>query len=303
MRMAVDIRKIAFAIVLLIGLSQCARVYGLSEYGIAIVETLTYISVVIIAAIIIWYLYKFLMIEILDWLDDSITDGKKSGLFPLFSVMGTLVISISAVWMILSHLGIDLLVILTSAGIVGLAVTFGAQSTLSQFFSGLNILVSRPFKVGDVIRLDGSNVTYRVRKIGLMNSILEEWESTESYSFPNNKLSGAVVNNVTGEQKAFCAMIILDIHYKSDLGRAKELMIQAAENTEHIILDDTKPYPNVTFIDLNTTHVKAKLSAYGNDFEHNGKIISDLIEKMVILLRDNNVGYSPPKYEIRMCDE
>lgn len=300
MKGTLDIRKVVFVVILLIGLSQCARIYGLPEYEIAIVETISFVAVVAIAAVVIWYVYKFIIIRLLKWFDESVNDGTESGLYPLFSVLGTLAIALGAVWIILSHLGIDLLVILTSAGIIGLAITFGAQSTLSQFFSGLNILISRPFKAGDVIRLDGSSVTYKVKRIGLMNTILEEWNSRENYTYPNNKLSGSIVNNVTGDNRMFCAMVVLDIHYKSDFTKVKELMIKAAEMTRDIILDNSKPYPEVSFIDLNTTHVKTKLTVYGNDFDDNGVIVSDLIENMVTLLRDNDVGYSPPVYDIRM---
>lgn len=299
----VDLRKVAFAIILLIGISQCARVYGMSEYNIAVLESVTYIILVLIVAVIVWYVYRLAIERLLNWFDDSVDSGDKSGLYPLLSVLGTLFIALGSVWIIMSHMGIDLLVILTSAGIIGLAITFGAQSTLSQFFSGLNLLMSRPFKAGDVIRLNNTHITYRVRKIGLMNTILEEWDTNEPYTFPNNQLSGAIVNNVTGEQKAFCAIVFLDIHYMSDLVRVKELMTKAAEMTQHIILDGTKPYPEVSFVEMTTTHVKAKLSAYGNDFEHNGKVISDLTENIVTILKENDIGYSPPRYDVKICRE
>lgn len=300
---SIDPRKVIFILIILIGLSQCARVYGMSERNIAVVEAITFVCLVLIGSVILLYLYRFAIVKVLDWFDDDIEDGKKSGLYPLLSVMGTMFIAIAAVWIIMAYFGMDMWVMITSAGIIGLAITFGAQSTLSQFFSGLNILMSRPFKAGDVIRLNNSHVTYTVRKIGLMTTILEEWETAEPYTFPNNQLSGAIINNVTGERKAFSSAVFLDIHYRSDLNLVKDLMLKAAEMTEHVITDGSKPMPSISFEGMTTTHVKAKLAFYGDDFQSHGEIISDVIQNVVQNLRDNDIGYSPPRYDIKICEE
>jgi len=299
--MKVDLRKIAFAIIILFGLSQAVRVYGMPERSIAVFEEVSYVVFIVILFVVILQVYRFAVVRLLDWLDESIDDGTKSGLYPLLSVMGTLVISVACVWTILSHMGIDILVILTSAGIIGLAITFGAQNTLSQFFSGLSILLSRPFKVGDVVRLNNTHITYRVRKIGLMNTILEEWDSREPYSFPNNQLSNAIVDNVTSEKKSFNIILFFDVNYESDLAKAKEIMLNAAETAPHIVMDGSWPHPSVSFADMSTTNIRMKLSVFGDDYVNNSPIISGLIENIVNGFKNNGIRFSPVRYDINMC--
>ena len=299
--MKVDLRKVVFAIILLFGLSQAVRVYGLPERSIAIFENVSYTVMILIMFIIVLQVYRFAVIRVLNWIDESVDDGTKSGLYPLFSVLGTLVISVACVWMILAHLGIDILVILTSAGIIGLAITFGAQSTLSQFFSGLSILLARPFKVGDVIRLNNTHITYRVRKIGLMNTILEEWDSREPYSFPNNQLSNSVVDNVTSEKRSFNIILFFDISYESDITKAREIMLAAAETSEHIITDHSMPSPSVTFADMNSTNLRMKLNVFGDEYINNSQIISGLIENIVNGFKASDINFSPVKYDINVC--
>lgn len=298
--MDVDIRKIAFSLILLIAVYYCARIYGMSEYNVAILQSIMVIALICIGAVIIWFVYKFLIIKLIGWVDESIDTGDKSSMYPLFAVLGRLMIAICAVWYIMSYLGVDLLVILTSAGIVGLAITFGAQSTLSQFFSGLNILMARPFKAGDVIRLNYSTMTYRVRKVGLMNTTLEEWDTSEPYVVPNNIIATATVNNVTGERKAFCALIYTDIYYEADLDKAKEIIKKAAERTENIILDGSHPYPSVTFTGHDHSYVASKLTIYGKDFDNHGPIVSDVIQHIIEDLRDNDIGFANSKFDIYM---
>ena len=299
----VDIKKIAFAIIILVGLAQVVRVYGLDERSIAIFESISYVTMIIIVAAIALFIYKHAVVRILGWFDESVEDGHNSSLYPLLSVMGTLIITVACIWVIMSYLGIDVLVILTSAGIVGLAITFGAQSTLSQFFSGLNILMSRPFKVGDVIRLDNTHITYRVKKIGLMNTILEEWDSREPYSFPNNKLSNSVVDNVTTENEMFWIVLYVDILYDSDLNLARDVMMDALKKAPRVVLDGSVPGPAVWFVDTTTTHVHTKVSCFGECFADNSPIINGIVENLVIGLRDANIGFKPIRYDINVNRE
>ena len=296
----VDIRKIIFALIILVGLAQVVRVYGLSERSIALFETISFVTTILIGAGIILFVYKYVIIRILFWFDESVDDGTKSGLYPLLSIMGTLVVTMACIWVIMAYLGIDLLVILTSAGIIGLAITFGGQSTISQFFSGLNILMSRPFKVGDVIRLNNTHITYRVKKIGLMNSILEEWDSREPYSFPNNQLSNSIVDNVTTENEMFWIVLYVDILYDTDLDKAREVMINALKTADRVVLDGSVPGPSVWFVDTTTTHVHTKVSCFGECFADNSPIINGIVENLVIGLRNANIGFKPIRYDINV---
>ena len=296
--MNVDIKKIAFAIIILIGLAQVVRVYGLDERSIAIFESLSYVMTVFIIAAVALFIYKHAIVRLLGWFDESVDDGHKSGLYPLLSVMGTLIISIACLWVIMAYFNIDILLIVTSAGILGLAISFGAQSTLSQFFSGLNLLMSRPFKVGDVIRLDNTHVTYRVKKIGLMNTILEEWDSREPYSFPNNKLSTSVVDNVTTENEMFWIVLYVDILYDSDLDLARKVMMNALETAPRVVKDGSMPGPAVWFVDTTTTHVHTKVSCFGECFADNSPIINGIVENLVLGLREANIGFKPIRYDI-----
>lgn len=61
-------------------------------------------------------------------------------------------------------LGINITAILAGAGVIGLGIAFAAQDTIANFFGSLMIIIDRPFKVNDFIRIDGKEGT--VERVG-----------------------------------------------------------------------------------------------------------------------------------------
>ncbi|HEX8670529.1 MAG TPA: mechanosensitive ion channel domain-containing protein, partial [Longimicrobium sp.] len=76
-------------------------------------------------------------------------------LLGLLRSMGRVVIWVMTLFMVLGALGLQLGPLLAGAGVVGLAVSFGAQSLVKDVISGLFILMENQFGVGDVVRLEG----------------------------------------------------------------------------------------------------------------------------------------------------
>ncbi len=103
-----------------------------------------------------------------------------------------LVIWSSAAFMVLSELGVPVAPILTAAGVVGLAVGFGAQNLVQDFISGFFILLEDQVRVGDVVQIgDKSGL---VEKVTLRMVILRDQTSTVHF-IRNGKID--VVSNLT----------------------------------------------------------------------------------------------------------
>lgn len=87
----------------------------------------------------------------------------------------------------------DITALLASAGVAGLAVAFAAQDTIANFFGTLMLLVDRPFKVGDRIKLEGSDGP--VESIGFRSTRIRTMEGNQ-VSIPNKTAANATVENV-----------------------------------------------------------------------------------------------------------
>ncbi len=98
---------------------------------------------------------------------------------------GVVVIVTVAAIMILDEIGVNVAPILAGAGVVGLAVGFGAQTLVEDVISGLFVLIEQQFNVGDVIEVDG--VAGSVEKMTLRATFLRDLEGT-SHVIPNSEI-------------------------------------------------------------------------------------------------------------------
>jgi small conductance mechanosensitive channel len=135
----------------------------------------------------------------------------------------TVVVSIwtIAALMILGIVGIQLGPLLAGAGIAGVALGFGAQSLVKDCIAGLFMLIEDQYGVGDVVDL-GEAVGV-VEEVTLRTTVLRGIDGTV-WHVPNG-----VVQRVGNRSQLWSvALLDVDVAYETDLGRARELLHQAA---------------------------------------------------------------------------
>ena len=94
----------------------------------------------------------------------------------------------------LSQIGIELAPLLTGFGVAGVIIGFALQDTLSNFASGLMILIYRPYDVGDMVKVAGVQGT--VKDMSLVSTTVQTIDN-QRLVIPNNKIWGDVINNIT----------------------------------------------------------------------------------------------------------
>lgn len=127
---------------------------------------------------------------------------------------------------LLSELGISITPMITALGIGGLAVALALQDTLSNFFSGLHIVVENPIRVGDYIKLSSGEEGYVV-DIG--------WRTTRIRMLPNNmviipnqKLAQSIITNFYLPDKKMGISIPIGVSYDCDPDRVEEILVEEA---------------------------------------------------------------------------
>lgn len=111
--------------------------------------------------------------------------GKTSTLKSLLNSIGDVVIFTMVVFIFLSYWGIDILPLLTGAGIAGLAISFGAQTLVKDLISGFFIIVEDQYNVGDVIKIGENEGT--VSKITLRLTVIRDKKGNHIY-IPNSQV-------------------------------------------------------------------------------------------------------------------
>ncbi len=136
---------------------------------------------------------------------------------------------------ILRQLGIDIAPLLAGAGILGLAIGFGAQELVKDFISGFFLLLENQIRTGDVARINGTAGS--VEKIELRTITLRDFDGAV-HIFQNGSIS--TLANLT---KGWSAMSFdIGVAYKEDTDKVMALMVQVGnelyadqEFTNHFI--------------------------------------------------------------------
>jgi small-conductance mechanosensitive channel len=133
-----------------------------------------------------------------------------------------LAIWIITVMLLLRKVGIDIAPLIAGAGIVGLAIGFGAQEMVRDMISGFFMLLENQVRTGDVAIVNGTGGL--VEKAGLRTIVLRDLSGVV-HVFQNGKVSS--LSNMTKEWSA----IVFDIGvaYKEDTDRVVETMKRVAE--------------------------------------------------------------------------
>lgn len=128
----------------------------------------------------------------------------------------------AALLMILHELGIDITPLLTGAGIVGLAVGFGAQTLVKDVISGFFMLMEDQVRVGDAAVINGQGGA--VEAITLRTIVLRDLEGTV-HVFPNGSIT-----SLANRSKDFSyAVLDLSVAYKEDTDRVAEVLTRVAD--------------------------------------------------------------------------
>lgn len=145
------------------------------------------------------------------------------------SIGYVLVIGVSAM-LILDQFGINIMPIITGAGIAGLAVGFGAQNLVRDVISGFFLILEDQIRVGDVARINGTGGA--VEAIRLRTTILRDMDGTV-HIFPNGEIKA--VSNLTKEYAYY--VVDLGIAYKENVDEVMEVLrgigAELAEDPEY----------------------------------------------------------------------
>ncbi len=151
------------------------------------------------------------------------------------------IIWLTAIVIVLNIMGIKIESLITSLGLMSVAIGFAAQATISNFISGLMIMFDRSVRIGDVIEVNGN--IGAIHSIGILSTRLKTFDNL-LIRVPNRELLDSDVKNYTFFNiRRF--EILVGVSYSTDLKKAREVILKALSEIEDI-LDDPAPIVWVT---------------------------------------------------------
>jgi len=191
-------------------------------------------------------------------------------LIPILKKLSKLSIIAIALIIILSNFGIDVLPLVAGLGIGGLAIAFAAQKTVEDMFGGLSIFASKPFHVGDAVKVVG--VEGIVESVGLRYTRVRDW-SGRLNTIPNSKVTQDVMNNISSEA-ARRVSVTLGVTYRTSYAKMQKAMqILKDIVNKH---KDTQKDPRAVFKDYGDSSLNIWFVYYIQNQERKFDVMSEI---------------------------
>lgn len=193
----------------------------------------------------------------------------------------------------LSKLGVPTTSVAALVGGAGLAIALSLKDQLSNFAAGALIILFRPFKVGDYIKVNGFEGY--VREIKMVQTSLRT-HANEEVILPNSVVMGNSITNKSSLPQ-WRAQVLVGVDYDCDLKIAKAAVLRAA--TEHPKCIQTEKPATVQITNLGDNAIEITLWAWTNeaDWWH---FQCDLYEQVVENLRAVNIGIPFPQRTVHI---
>ncbi len=191
---------------------------------------------------------------------------------PLFLNATLILIWILAIYLLFSAWGINMTAWLASAGVLGIAVGFGAKDTIANLFGGMFILADAPYKIGDYIVLDG-NERGMVTHIGIRSTRLLTRDDVE-ITIPNSiMVNSKIVNQSGGPHEKFRVRVKVGVAYGSDIDQVKQVLLDVANSVDGVC---DRPEPRVRFRQFGESSLDLELLCWVEEPELRGRMLDAL---------------------------
>ncbi len=203
-------------------------------------------------------------------------------------IVAVSILAIFAVW------GVSIGPFITSMGIVGAAVAFAAQATISNFFSGLIIFFDKRIRVGDYVEFKG--ISGVVEEIRTMSTRIRTWDNT-LVTVPNSDIVNNPVEDRHLPKIKKKIKIKFSFVYGTNIEKAKKVIIDTVKKIKKVSKD---PAPSVYLVELGDYSVKLMLIAYVDSVEDVWSTKCEINEKVYNACRKAKLEFAFPTQTIKL---
>lgn len=205
----------------------------------------------------------------------------------LYAVL-LLVVSIAA----LEQLGIETTSLVALVGAAGLAIGLALKDSLSNFASGVMLIIFRPFKTDDFIEAAG--VSGIVEKITIFNTLLRSGDN-KAIIVPNSRVYGGTIINYSAKPTRRVDMVF-GIGYDDDIKLAKELLLNMMNNDERVLPD---PAPVVAISELGDSSINFIVRPWVKSADY-WPLLHDTNERVKLAFDEANISIPYPQMDIHL---
>jgi small conductance mechanosensitive channel len=190
------------------------------------------------------------------------------------------------------EVGIQTTSFLAILGAAGLAIGLALKDSLSNFASGVMLILFRPFTVGDFVTAGG--VTGKVEQITLFSTIMHTPDNQKQI-VPNAGITKGVITNVNAEPIRRIDLLI-GIGYDDDIRLAKTTLEDLAKAELRVLID---PAPAIGVSELGDSSVKLYMCSWVKTEDY-GSVRSDLMEAIKLSFEQKGISFPYPQRDVHI---
>ena len=193
---------------------------------------------------------------------------------------------------ILGTLGVETTSFAAALAAAGFAIGMALSGTLGNVAAGVMLLLFRPFKVGDAVTVNG--VTAKVFQINLFNTEFDTFDNRRVI-MPNSSVFGNTIENIS-HHATRRVDVTVGTTYSSDIDKAREVLMEAARSTEHIL---PEPEPAVVLTGMGASSIDWAVRVWVNapDF---WAVKDRLTRNVKVALDEADIGIPFPQMDLHI---
>lgn len=215
---------------------------------------------------------------------------------PIYEYTALIFIILIGIYLIFGAWGIEMTVLLASAGVMGLAISMAAKDTLSDVIAGILILSDAPFELGDVIEV--SDEVGTITQIGIRSTRIKTRASVELV-IPNSKIGSSVVINksfiVKDKLKIKLPIIVA---FGTDPEIVRKILLDVAKEHERVLNEKMQ----VALMDFNQEQVIFSLICWIDEGVLKPKIVPAMRESIYLKFIEENIPLPSSMQEITISE-
>jgi len=206
-----------------------------------------------------------------------------------------IVLWILAAIIVANALGINTSSLVALVSVVGLALSLSVQNILSNLFSGLTLLVTKPFAAGDFVEVAGK--TGIVKTVGLFYTQLDTLDNV-AVSLPNSDVTASSVYNYTREPRRRVDMYF-SAAYDEPTEKVKAAIMDAIQQDARILSD---PAPFVRLFEYKGSAISYVVRVWCNNADY-WDVYFDLNENVRESFQRNGVAMSYEHVNVHLVEK
>ncbi|CAN5913383.1 mechanosensitive ion channel family protein [soil metagenome] len=216
--------------------------------------------------------------------------------FPSTSIVSNIVritLYVIGFLVILQTFGVSVTPLLTALGVGALAVALALQDTLSNLFSGIQVVASRQIRLGDYVKLTSGEEGY-VADITWRNTIITALGNNHII-VPNSKVASTILTNYFLPEKEMSVPVEVSVSYDSDLDSVEAVTIAAAKDVLAKTNGGVKNFePLIRYKTFGDSAISFSVTLRAEEFGDQFLIRHEFIKHLVKCYRENNIEIPYP---------